>query len=282
MLEIWAYGLRNPWRLHFDRLNGTLYVSDVGNNTWEEINKVEKGGNYGWPNAEGPCTNCPYINPFYSYDQTVGNAVAQPLVYRGNMFPAAYQGHLFYGDYQQGFIKQFAIDGNGNAGVADVFDPNAGSVVNMKEAPDGSIYYTTYYPGALYRITYSTTNQIPVANASAGVTKGTNPLTVNFSSSGSYDPDGTALTYNWDFGDGTFSTQPNPTKTYDKVGTYNAFLTVSDGSNSSQSRPVVIQVGIPPKVTIATPANLSTNLTTGARVAQWTNTQTFTPGQTYF
>ena len=75
------------------------------------------------------------------------------------------------------------------------FDDQAGSVVDLKVAPDGSLYYITYYPGALYRISYNTTSHLPVANASADVTKGIEPLTVHFSSAGSRDPDGGELNY---------------------------------------------------------------------------------------
>ena len=93
-------------------------------------------------------------------------------------------------------------------------------MVDLKVAPDGSLYYITYYPGALYRVSYDTTSHLPVASASADVTKGVEPLTVHFSSAGSSDPDGDPLSYHWDLGDGTTSTEPNPTKTYADKGVY--------------------------------------------------------------
>jgi glucose/arabinose dehydrogenase len=253
--EIWAYGLRNPWRFQFDSVTGRLYGGDVGDYTWEEVNYLQRGRNYGWPTAEGLCTSvCPFMNPIHAYPHNGQSAaVTGGPIYRGQMFPQEYQGRLFFGDYAVGFIRTIQLDENGNnAGVID-FDNQAGSVVDMKVAPDGSMYYITFYPGRLYRITYSTSNRVPTANATANETKGVEPMTVQFSSAGSSDPDGSSLTYSWNFGDGTTSNQANPTKVYTQKGTFTVELTVSDGTYTAQAVPIVIQVGLPPAVTIAVP-----------------------------
>lgn len=257
--EIWAYGLRNPWRFQFDNLTGMLFGGDAGEATWEEVNHIIKGGNYGWSVIEGMCPiTCPYINPIYTYNHdNKSSAVTGGPVYRGNMFPQEYQGSLFFGDYARGFIKRLTLDSQANAtGVFD-FDLEAGSVVDIKVAPDGSMYYLTYIPGALYRITYATDNHFPTANAQADITKGTQPLTVHFSSQGSSDPDNDPLQFLWDLGDGTTSIEANPVKTYSQKGKYLVQLTVSDGVNSAPSVPIVIQVGIPPIVTIGSPQDNS-------------------------
>lgn len=263
--EIWAYGLRNPWRFQFDQITGELYDGDVGADAWEEINRIVKGGNYGWPVCEGKCTpaNLAYIDPIYNYPHEANSvfqssAVTQGPIYHGNMFPAEYQNNLFYGDYAQGVIRRLTFDNNGQVAGNFDFDMQAGSVVDLKTANDGSLYYITYYPGRMYRISYSTSSQIPVANAAADNLKGTNPHTVHFSGSGSYDPDGTSISYSWNFGDGTVSTDANPTKTYTQDGAYTVELTVSDGANNAQARPIIIEVGCPPAVTIGTPQNNST------------------------
>ena len=254
---IWAYGFRNPWRLSFDPDSGRLYVGDVGDATWEEIDLVQKGGNYGWPIVEGPCvSSCPYIQPIYAYNHNgASRAVALGPVYQGNMFPAEYKGDLFFGDYAGGFIKRLNLDSSGNyVSVAD-FDLNAGSVVDFKVAQDGSLYYITYFPGRLYKITYSVSNQTPIANSSADVTTSDDaPLAVHFSSSGTYDPDGDSLTYLWDFGDGTQSILANPTKIF-SLGSFTVQLTVSDGVNSAQSVPIIINVGVPPTISIGAPSD---------------------------
>ena len=253
---IWAYGFRNPWRFQFDSATGRLYDGDVGDFSWEEINRIVKGGNYGWPLHEGIClTDCAgVIDPIYTYPHAgESSAVTGGPVYRAGMFPSEYQGDLFFGDYAKGFIKNADLDANGDVIAAHDFDDQAGSVVDLKVAPDGSLYYITYYPGALYRVGYNTTPHLPVASASADVTKGVEPLTVQFSSAGSRDPDGDALSYQWTFGDGTTSTDANPTKTYDAKGVYSARLTVSAGGDQARSQPIVIQVGIPPELTVSAP-----------------------------
>lgn len=253
---IWAYGFRNPWRFQFDSQSGHLYVSDVGNFTWEELDRVVKGGNYGWPLHEGPCTsNCDgYIDPIHAYNHNGSSAsVTGGPVYRSSMFPPEYQGSLFFGDYADGYIKRADLDADGNVTQVHDFDNQAGSVVDMKVAPDGSMYYITYYPGALYRVAYNTTSHAPVASASADVTKGIEPLTVQFSSTGSEDPDGDPLTYLWDLGDGTTSTEANPAKTYSETGVYTVKLKVSDGTETTQAQPIVVQVGTPPTLTVAAP-----------------------------
>ncbi len=265
--EIWAYGLRNPFRFQFDSQNGDLLLGDVGQDTWEEIDKITKSGNYGWPNAEGNCTGCGYINPIYTYHHdTPSYSVTGGAVYRKTMFPQQYQGSYYFGDYARGYIKQMTFDSSGNENAVFDFDPSVGSIVDMKIASDGSIYYLTIFPGKLYKITYSTINQPPIVAENSDKTSGNSPLTVNFSSSGSSDPEGVTLNYSWDFGDGTTSTQANPQKIYNQKGKFNAQLTVSDGVNSSQALPITIQVGIPPNVSILSPLN-SASYTAGESIS---------------
>lgn len=252
--HIWAFGLRNPYRMNFDSQTGYLYVGDVGNSSWEEINRIQKSQNYGWPNAEGSCSSCTYVNPIYAYPhQGSSNAISLGPVYRATMFPQEYRGSLIFGDYGQGFIKKIGLDSSGNSTGVSNFDLDAGSVVDFKVANDGSLYYLTIFPGNLNRVTYSSPNQAPIVQASANPTEGNPPLVVNFSSQGTIDPEGQSLTYNWNFGDGTNSTSANPTKTYNAKGMYTVQLTVSDGTNFSQADPIAITVGQLPQITISNP-----------------------------
>jgi glucose/arabinose dehydrogenase/single-stranded DNA-binding protein len=256
--SIWAYGFRNPWRFQFDSATGQLYVGDVGDASWEELNHVVRGGNYGWPLAEGMCAaNCTgLINPIYTYPHNGQSAaVTSGPVYRGTMFPAAYRGALFFGDYAQGFIKTAQLDSSGNVTAVNVFEPAAGTVVDLKVAADGSLYYVDIFPGELHRISYNTTSHPPTAVASASTTQGVQPLQVQFSSAGSSDPDGNPLTFQWDFGDGTTSASANPVKTFSTRGVYTVRLTVSDGVNQTAATPIVVQVGLPPTLNISAPTN---------------------------
>src|SRR3989338_4837929 len=105
--EIWAYGFRNPWRFQFDSGTGKLYGGEVGESSFEEINEIVRGQNYGWPICEGYCGNPNFKEPLHAYSHGgfSSSAITAGPVYRGNSFPNEYQGNFFFGDYGQGFIK---------------------------------------------------------------------------------------------------------------------------------------------------------------------------------
>jgi glucose/arabinose dehydrogenase len=104
--EIYAYGLRNPWRFSFDKLTGKLFCADVGQNKWEEINIIEKGKNYGWRLMEGShcyeppvgCNRKDLVLPLNEYDHQTGISVCGGYVYRGKSFPSL-NGNYFFGDW---------------------------------------------------------------------------------------------------------------------------------------------------------------------------------------
>lgn len=109
--EIWAYGLRNPWRFSFDSLTGELYLADVGQNSFEEIDLVQKGGNYGWNIKEGfhcfksnPGCSLPGIaDPIHEYPREEGHSITGGYVYRGKELPKLV-GSYVYGDFVTGRI----------------------------------------------------------------------------------------------------------------------------------------------------------------------------------
>ena len=104
--EIWAYGLRNPWRFSFDRFTGDLWTGDVGQNAWEEIDLIKAGGNYGWNRMEGfhcypPNANCQTDDlalPVLEYDHATGRSVTGGYVYRGTRL-IRLSGAYLYGDF---------------------------------------------------------------------------------------------------------------------------------------------------------------------------------------
>jgi len=118
--EIWDYGLRNPWRFSFDRSNGDLYIGDVGQNLWEEVDyePARSGGrNYGWNVTEGKhcynassCKTTGFTQPVVEYGHGPGCSVTGGYVYRGAALPEL-QGAYLYGDYCSGMIRSFRIAG---------------------------------------------------------------------------------------------------------------------------------------------------------------------------
>ena len=263
---IWARGLRNPFRMSFDAGTGRLYIGDVGGNdhsvAMEEVNIGTPGANYGWPMCEGSC-GCPgTTGPLYSYAHANRDAsITGGFVYHGTQFPAEYRGSYFFGDYAKNTINRLRLGPNGELLGASNFWPadgasdteTVGDPVDLVEGPDGSLYYIdigfneSHEPNgsAIRRIRYTIGNQPPTAVASASPTSGQPPLTVQFSSAGSLDPEGSALSYSWTFGDGTTSTAANPSHTYTASGGYTARLSVSDGVNSTLSAGIPIAVGEP-------------------------------------
>lgn len=107
--EIWALGFRNPWRFSFDREGGRLFVSDVGQNTFEEVDIVERGKNYGWNIFEGtscfkpPCKEDGYEKPITEYGRREGVSIIGGYVYRGTAIPEL-RGAYIFGDYGSGRI----------------------------------------------------------------------------------------------------------------------------------------------------------------------------------
>ncbi len=114
--EIWAYGLRNPWRFSFDRQTGALYAGDVGQDAWEEIDRIVKGGNFGWNLLEGthcyktsPCSAVGLEPPIAEYSHGEGRSVTGGFVYRGAAL-AGLQGRYIFGDYTSGTVWTLPTD----------------------------------------------------------------------------------------------------------------------------------------------------------------------------
>ncbi len=152
--EIWAYGLRNPWRFSFDRLTGDLYIGDVGQDCWEEINFQPAGSaggeNYGWRLNEGlngfntanfsDCDNPPALNttlPITVYGHAEGVAVTGGYVYRGAQYPLL-AGVYFYGDYGSGNI--WAIRRDGSAWVGALKLSGVTNLSSFGEDEQGNLY----------------------------------------------------------------------------------------------------------------------------------------------
>ena len=141
--QIWCYGLRNPWRFTFDPPTGLMLIADVGLDI-DEVNVGAPGLNYGWPAAEGPSDNPSFTNPIYSYTfLPQSNSLIGGFVYRGEQFPAAFQGVYFFGDFSQGFIRYLELIADHTVAAVRDFATDVGGVVHLTTGPDGALYYVT-------------------------------------------------------------------------------------------------------------------------------------------
>lgn len=146
--EIWAYGLRNVWRMSFDRETGQLWGGDVGQNAWEEIDIITKGGNYGWKPREGfvafegyrgevdPDAN--YIDPVTVYPRDKGISVTGGYVHRGDVQPSM-EGIYFYADYGSGRIWGLRHDGTNVTDEREVFQKGGYFISSFGELADGRL-----------------------------------------------------------------------------------------------------------------------------------------------
>jgi glucose/arabinose dehydrogenase len=159
--EIWASGLRNPWRFSWDRTAGLLYMADVGQNRLEEINVVpagQGGVNYGWDVMEGsdcfePSSGCNrngLVLPASEYTHSDGCSITGGFVYRGQDV-AALRGHYFYADYCQGWIRSFRYEGGAATDPRSWNVENVGSVSSFGEDARGELYVISH-GGGVYKI----------------------------------------------------------------------------------------------------------------------------------
>jgi glucose/arabinose dehydrogenase len=156
---IWALGLRNPFTFAFDPAGTEMFINDVGQNTWEEIDDGLAGANYGWPETEGATTDPRFKSPRYTYDHTggtcaiTGGAFYSPLT---PQFPGAYVRDYFFADYCGGWIRKLDTDGS-----VTTFATGIAAPVDLKVSDDGRLYYLARgaggATGVVYRIDYGAT-----------------------------------------------------------------------------------------------------------------------------
>jgi PKD repeat protein len=292
--EIYAYGFRNPFRIAMDpneKEKVKFYVGDVGDHTWEEINEAGTdyaGKNYGWPLYEGPCergstTDCAepdtrFVDPSYYYvhrSRRGGGAVVGSAFVPQGIWPSQYN-YLFIdfifleiynliqdddrtcrecrppipGFRNETFHRSFQdpdLDVN-NARMVDMF---FGPYKNTQ-----ALYVFKHGDSANVRRIRFTGNVnrppvpiIQVQEKSVGLGE-----TITFDGSGSYDEEGEALTFRWDFGDGSASFQESPQHSYSAVGQYTVTLIVVDEQDQAQQASTTIEVGGLPTATILSPA----------------------------
>ncbi len=171
--EIWALGLRNPWRFSFDRLTGDLYIGDVGQNLYEEVDfqpvSSAGGQNYGWNIMEAShcfltpsCSSAGLVLPVAEYDHQTGDcSITGGMVYRGQKYPAL-QGVYLYGDYCSGRIRGLMKEGGSFQNAVLYDSPYA--ITTFGEDEGGSLYLADYVSGSIYSV-IEETSLIPVPAA---------------------------------------------------------------------------------------------------------------------
>jgi glucose/arabinose dehydrogenase len=163
LAEIWGYGLRNPWRFSFDRLTGNLYIGDVGQDAWEEVDFVPAGTpgglNFGWSYFEGthsyqdqPPAGSTFISPVAEYSHADGCSVTGGYVYRGQALPE-WQGVYFYGDYCSGNVWGLIQTGQDSWQSKLMFSTSA-KITTFGVDESGEIYLSDYQSGTILRLTH--------------------------------------------------------------------------------------------------------------------------------
>jgi glucose/arabinose dehydrogenase len=155
---IWALGLRNPFKFAVRRTTGAIFIDDVGQNTWEEINRGVSSANYGWPVYEGPESDPNYTPPIFVYAHsgddpaTTGCAITVGTFYEPTtvQFPSGYVGDYFFADLCNGWIRSYDPENN----TASGFATGLSSVVDLEVSKGGELYFLSRgTPGSVGKIT---------------------------------------------------------------------------------------------------------------------------------
>ncbi|MEM8629764.1 MAG: Ig-like domain-containing protein [Pseudomonadota bacterium] len=301
--SIWAYGLRNPFRARWDLEYGFMYIGEVGGNQQDVAEEdlhvtslSQAGAFYGWPFYEGtgnvftsdgrsvydpadfPTADSDiadaasgdfYSAPIWSLPHNgLTNSLTGGEVYRGDMYPTAWDGVYFYGNYTKDYIRYLILDDTGLNVLGDhPFLPSeiSGSepkdVVSINVGADGALYYARIASGLIERVVYNGdgVNLAPeIVSSEASPVTGDLPLVVNFTATVT-DPEGDPLTYVLNFGDGsdpvTGAVGPSGVVTaqytYTENNLYNLSFSVSDGSKTSLAPTIQIEAGeinFPPEI----------------------------------
>jgi glucose/arabinose dehydrogenase len=254
--RIWAYGMRNPYTLSVQPVTGRIFVNDVGQDTWEEVNDCTTGGhNYGWPLAEGMDSTSRFTNPVYVYGHGTGSGLGCAIA-GGTFFnpvktnyPSSYIGNYFFLDYCGRWINMISLK-NSTPVRSDFVSGVRRDPVGMATGPDGNLYFLSRIIGDVYKITY-TTSSVPVIDeqpVSITVSKG-NPASF-FIKASSTD----TLRYQWrkngvNITGATNATYKTSAVVYADSGTYS--VVVSNNAGSVTSHNAVLKVTPPNQTPVA-------------------------------
>ncbi len=253
--EIWALGLRNPFTFAFQPGTARMFINDVGESTWEEINDGIAGSNYGWPITEGPTTDPRFRAPLFAYGHgsggTFGCAITGGTFYNPAtlQFPSIYVGKYFFADLCNGWIR--VLDPSNNT-AAD-FASGISSPVDLKVAADGSLYYLAIGSSSVFKVQYSTSIPVITAHPTNQTVMQGQPATFNVSASGA-----APLNYQWQRNMVNISGATSPSYTISSAALADDGAkfrcVVSNGSGTATSNEAMLTVQ-PPQPILQTEQN---------------------------
>ncbi len=267
--EIWAIGTRNPWRFSFDRLTGDLWIGDVGQNEWEEIDfqpAASSGGeNYGWRCYEGThpfdLGGCPPMSnltpPIFDYSHALGCSVTGGFVYRGCAYPELY-GRYIFADFCSGRFWSITPDGNGGWTTLQLANLSNNQYSSFGEDSRGELFVAALQAGSINRVTETTTSfSIDIQKTDVSCPNDSNG-SISISWTNGNDP----VSVDWE--NGSMDAQ----RTNLSAGIYTATITGGNGCQRVETIHIeALQAASKPEITLDGPAQLTA--TAGFAAYQW-------------
>lgn len=259
--RVWAYGLRNPYTFDIQPGTGRIFVNDVGQNTWEEINDATAGGlNFGWPATEGSTSNPSFASPVFSYPHGSGDgrgcAITGGVFFNpaSTNYPPEYSGKYFYQDLCNSWINYLDLT---SGAVRNAFATNLpGQSLALDVGTDGNLYFLSRNAGRLYKIVFSG-SQTPV------ITDQPDDITVSAGQPATFSAtaSGTApLSYQWRKNGSNIQGANSSSYTISNVqqsdaGNYDVVVSNNAGSIASEAATLTVTAfNAPPTATITTPS----------------------------
>ncbi len=260
--RVWAYGLRNPYTMSVQPGTGKLFLNEVGEVTWEEINDATASGkNFGWPSAEGNSSNTAFVNPVYAYMHGSGDgkgcAITGGTFFNPDItnYPPQYAGKYFLMDFCNNWINY--IDPSVSPTTRFPFATSiGGNSLSIATGPDGNLYYLERSSGSLFKIVYTNTAAPQIVTQPSNITvSASQPATFTVTASGA-----APLSYSWQkngitIANATSSSYTIASTQASDTGAYRVIVTNASGTATSNTAQLTVTAfNAAPEAQILTPA----------------------------